>query len=287
MKKAKIIIIALVVTLLVVTQFAMVSAAPSLDEAESVSGSIYSVTVITDEGVSVVEVVLTDPQTGEHQTVQVSKETAYGLGLLDYDGDGNLVPVDSELWPASLSVPLDDILPGEEEANHPVGNALATFFVDVPGVDYDVIMAMHDEGYGFGVIAQALWLTQKMEGDAEVLAAILEAKKTGDYSAFTLENGTVPTSWGQLRKAIMAGDKKNNLGVVMSGKDKDKDKDKDKGKDNPENNDNGGNNGNGSSNGTANNPNKDKDKDKDNNGNNSNNGNNGNNGNKDKDKDKP
>ncbi len=85
---------------------------------------------------------------------------------------------------------------------------------------------MHEEGYGFGVIAQALWLTQKMEGDADVLTAILEAKKTGDYSAFTLEDGTVPTSWGQLKKAIMAGDKKNNLGVVMSGKDKDKDKDK-------------------------------------------------------------
>ncbi len=126
--------------------------------------------------------------------------------------------------------------------------------------------------YGFGVIAQALWLTQKMEGDADVLTAILEAKKIGDYD--------VPSPWRTARsrpagaslKAIMAGDKKNNLGVVMSGKDKDKDKD------NPGNNGSGGDNGNGNDNGSANHPNKDKDKDKGNNSNNGNNGNKDNNG---------
>jgi hypothetical protein len=264
MKIAKITVIALIVSLLVITQFAMVSAAPSLDEADSISGTIHSVTVINDESGSVVEIVLIDAETGEQRTVRVSKETAHDLGLMEYDGDGNLVPVGSELWPHSLTIPLDDILPTEEEAHHPVGNALATFFVDLPGVDYNVIMAAHADGYGFGVIAQALWLTQKLEGDAEVLADILEAKETGDFSAFTMEDGTVPTSWGQLRKAIMAGDKKNNLGVVMSNKDKDKT--------NNGNDGGGGNNGN-ASNGD-NNSNKDKDKDKTNNGNKDNNGNN-------------
>src|SRR5512139_3791132 len=116
MKTAKITIIALIVSLLVITQLAMVSAAPSLDEADSISGTIYSVTVINDESGCVVEIVLIDPETDEQQTVRVSKETAYDLGLMEYDGDGNLVPVDPELWPDSLTVPLDDILPTEEEA---------------------------------------------------------------------------------------------------------------------------------------------------------------------------
>lgn len=269
MKKTKLFTIAFIVTILVITQFAMVSAAPSLDETDSITGSIFSVSVIDESGHFVVEIILTDEITGDHRTVLVSPDTAHDLGLVDFDDDGRPVPVDSELWPEeSITIDLDDILPTEEEAHHPVGNALATFFADLPGVDYNAIMAAHQDGYGFGVIAQALWLTQKLEGDAGVLTALLEAKETGDYSAFTLEDGTVPTSWGQLRKAIMDGDKKSNLGVVMSNKDKDKG------------------NGNAGNNGDAENPdnNKDKSKDKGNNGNNSNNdnnGNNGNNGNKD------
>ena len=253
MKKAKIFTIALIVTILVITQFALVSAAPALDEADSISGAIYSVSLITDEstGMTVVEVTIIDEITGEYRTVLVTEETAYDLGLLEYDGDGNLDLVDPEFWPESISILLDDVIPSEEEAHHPVGNALAAFFADLPGVDYNVIMAAHQDGYGFGVIAQALWLTQKMNGDSEVLAAILVAKKTGDYSAFTLKDGTVLTNWGQFKKAILEGDKKTNLGAVMSGRDKDKN----------------------------NNGNKDKDKD--------NNGNNANHGNKEKDKNKP
>ncbi len=285
MKKAKLFTIALIVTILVITQFAMVSAAPSLDEADSISGSAYSVAPITDTntGETIYAITVID-DLGEYQTVRVSAETAYSLGFLDYDGDGNLAILDPELWPDSVSILLSDVIPNEEEVHHPVGTALAAFFSEIPGVDYDAIMTAHENGYGFGVIAQALWLTQKMEGDADVLVAVLEAKKTGDYSAFTLEDGTVPTNWGQFRKAIMAGDKKGNLGVVMSGKDKDKD--------NAGGNGNNGNNGNADNNG--NNKDKDKNKNKDNNasngnnGNTGNNGNNGNNGNKDnKGKNKP
>ncbi len=46
--------------------------------------------------------------------------------------------------------------------------------------------------------------------------AILQAKKDGS-GTFTLGDGTVITytNWGQLRKALL--DKKNNLGVVVSG----------------------------------------------------------------------
>jgi len=268
--KVKFLLIPLIVTFLVTTQFVMVAAAPSLDEADSISGTLYSITPITDTstGVTIYELTVIDDM-GTHQTVRVSQETAYGLGLLDYDVDGNLAAITPEFWPDSISIPLADTIPTEEEVHHPVGNALATFFSNIPGVDYDVIMTAHEDGYGFGVIAQALWLTQKMEGDTDILTAILEAKKTGDFSAFTLEDGTVPTNWGQFRKAIMNGDKKNNLGVVMANKEKD--------------NGDAGNNGNGDTAGNANNNgNQDKNKDKGNNGNNGSNGNNpdkGNNGN--------
>ncbi len=73
------------------------------------------------------EIVLTDPDTGEHYTVRVSGETAYSLGLVEYDGDGNPVPVGAGLWPDSLSIPLGEVFPTDEDLNHPVGNALATF----------------------------------------------------------------------------------------------------------------------------------------------------------------
>jgi hypothetical protein len=115
-------------------------------------------------------------------------------------------------------------------------------------------MEAHTDGNGFGVIAQALWLIKKLGGSANDFVLLLEAKKTGDYQAFVLEDGTIPTSWGQLRRAISS-----NLGNVMSQKDteiKDKNSNlttsngninKEKNKDNSSNgfgNGNGGGNGN-------------------------------------------
>ena len=42
-------------------------------------------------------------------------------------------------------------------------------------------------------------------------SAILDAKETGDYSAFILDDSTTPKNWGQLRKAILdSSDKKDN-----------------------------------------------------------------------------
>jgi hypothetical protein len=45
---------------------------------------------------------------------------------------------------------------------------------------------------------------------------ILEAKTTGDYSAFVLPDGSTPTNWGQFKKAALGKDKKN-LGIIVSG----------------------------------------------------------------------
>jgi hypothetical protein len=66
-------------------------------------------------------------------------------------------------------------------------------------------------------------MSQNVSGDASLTEQILEAKQSGDYSnitlsdgtTLTLPDGTVPTNWGQFKKAL--SDKKNNLGVIVSG----------------------------------------------------------------------
>ena len=89
---------------------------------------------------------------------------------------------------------------------------------------------------------------------SDIFLAIVQAKKDKDFSAFVLEDGSTPQNWGQFKKAALNGDKKGNLGVVMSGKDKDNNghgQDKDK-----------TNNGNGQDKDKSNNGNKEKNKDK-------------------------
>jgi hypothetical protein len=109
---------------------------------------------------------------------------------------------------------------GDEEDLHPVASALSDFFGEILGVDYDTLMMNHEQGVGFGVIAQALWMTNSLGGDTATFQAILYAKESGDYSAITLPDGAIPTNWGQFRQAVFADkDKaKNNLGYVQSGR---------------------------------------------------------------------
>jgi hypothetical protein len=218
-----------------------------------IAGKIAVVTMETDLNTSInIFVVTVEDELGEMHTVRISEETAYDLGLLDYDDDGNPVIVD--ILPVYIEIQPSMVIP-EEEYRHPVVIALVTFFSDdIVGLDYETIMEAHTDGNGFGVIAQALWLIKKLGGSANDFVLLLEAKKTGDYQAFVLEDGTIPTSWGQLRRAISS-----NLGNVMSQKDteiKDKNSNlttsngninKEKNKDNSSNgfgNGNGGGNGN-------------------------------------------
>jgi hypothetical protein len=107
------------------------------------------------------------------------------------------------------------VIPEQERQQHPVGSALATFFSDIEGVDYNTIMAAHEDGVGFGIIAQALWLTSELAGDSELFQSLIDAKVNNDYSAFSdfTDDGTTPKNWGQLRRALL--DKKS-LGLVMS-----------------------------------------------------------------------
>lgn len=223
-----------------------VFAAPSLQGATPFIGVVQSITLETDAatGVATAIVDVIDDNLAL-QRVRISQETATALGLVVLDEDGK--PVINEL---ALGGPVEidpaTVIPDQEKTQHPVGSALATFFSDIAGLDYEAVMTAQKAGIGFGVIAQALWLTKRLAGNSEIFKVILDANQTGDYSAFILDDGTTPLNWGQLRKAI--ADENTGLGIVISDKD---------------------NNGNGNGNG---NKDKDKDKDKDNNGNGNGNG---------------
>lgn len=107
--------------------------------------------------------------------------------------------------------------PTEEPIMHPVALALAEFFADTLGLDYEMIMDYHEAGIGFGVIAKACWMSFMLDGEVTV-SDILAAKKSGDFSAITLPDGTTPKNWGQFKKAVLSGEKaQKNLGAIMSG----------------------------------------------------------------------
>jgi hypothetical protein len=240
---------------LVFALLAMTAGTTFAQETTPLAGTVQSVEFETDAttGETIVVVLLLYADTGETQTVKISLETAEALGLVMTD------PITGEPTVAEDAVgmeveidPADIIEDGEEEdgeeedgQEHPVGSALSNFFGGLLGVDYETIMALHEDGLGFGVIAQALWLTNQIGGGTAEFEALLEAKQSGDYSGIELADGSTPNNWGEVVKSLKKGD---NLGSVMSGKadgsedsveaagkgngnGKDKDKGKGKGKD--------------------------------------------------------
>jgi len=257
MEKVKFFISLVLASVLAISQVAAVFAAPSLEDADLITGTVRVITLATDPNTGVITVLVKlMEENGGFQTVRISQETALEpeLGLITLDDDGNPLINEDALGLEILIEPAD-IIPDIAEEQHPVGSALSTFFSDIEGLDYYAIMEAHENGNGFGVIAQALWLTRKLNGNASDFALILQAKKDGDFSAFTFEDGTSPVNWGQFRKAVMGEDKKGNLGIVMSNTDQ------------------GNGNSDGNGNGNNRDKNKDKNKDKNNNGNGNANGN--------------
>ena len=231
MKKMKFLISLTLVFAVFIAQVSVVFAAGAI------AGTVQSVTLETNTNTAVTTVLLTVVANGGSQTVRITLESAITLGIVTLGGDGN--PVINELilgQPVEIDPTM--VLTDEQMKQHPVGNALATFFSDINDLDYETIMAAHENGTGFGVIAQALWLTRKLDGAADLFVAIIEAKRTKDFSAFVLEDGTIPENWGQFKKAIMDG-KKGKPGIAMTdqgnngsgnngngnGNSKDKDKD--------------------------------------------------------------
>ena len=234
MFKTKTLASILLVTMIVFAQVGTVLAAPVAQETTPpITGTIEKIEPQTDaNGVTTVLVTLVGGQ-----TVRISVDTAAGLNLLVLDPDTNLpvldpvtnLPVvDDTKVGQPIEIASTDIIPDEEpveEPVHPISALLAGFFFDGDPTMASLIDSFHngdsEEGvFGFGVIAQALWmsksLTEDQTADATLAGLILQAKRSGDYSEFTLPDGSTPTNWGQFKKAV--SEKKNNLGIIVSGK---------------------------------------------------------------------
>ena len=242
--------------LLLVAQFGTALAA---QEPPPITGAVDNIELVTDAttGETMVVVTLLDPATNTTQMLRLSLEAAAGLGLVSTDLATGQTTVNAAALKTTVQIDPALVLtdsPTQEEAQHPVGSALADFFGELFGVDYETVMDYHADGVGFGVIAQALWMTERLEGDTETFEMILDAKQNGDYSVVTLTDGSTPQNWGQFRKAVLGTGKKENLGTIMSDREntdnpaqvqqnpnqnrnqnsnKDKNKDKEKNKNKP------------------------------------------------------
>ena len=207
-------------------QVGAVNAAPPQQGGAPITGSVDSVVVETNPESGLQTVVVTLLVDGELQTIHLSVETATGLGLFVVDEEGapvldeNGIPVvDDAILETNVDVDPTTILPEDpvtEENQHPVGAKIAEFFSGLFDVDYELIMSSHSDGFGFGVLTQSLWITEKLGGDATLFQNILDAKKNHDYSLITLPDGSIPQSWGQLRKTVLKGEDDQSLGDIMS-----------------------------------------------------------------------
>ena len=221
MSKTKLFAGVLLVLAVLFAQVGTALAAPAAQEGTTtnITGTIVSVATETDEnGVTTVVVTYTDANQVQ-QTVRLSLDAAVTEGLVTVDETTKEVTIVAQPGEA-LDVDPGGVIPDQEEPTdeyvHPIAAILAKFF----GVEPGVVQGYHDDGYGFGVIAQAMWMAKGLSEGSEAslvdAGLILAAKKSGDYSAFTLPDGSTPTNWGQFKKAAMGKDKKN-LGIIVSG----------------------------------------------------------------------
>ena len=208
---------------IVLALLAMTAGTAFAQDATLIMGTVQTVVIETDAttGESIVVITMLDETTGTSQTVKVSLEAAVTLGLVSTDPTTGESIVTEDAVGQTVEIDPTTVILEEntEENQHPVGFELSNFFGDLLGVDYETIMTYHDEGIGFGVIAQALWLSKNLDGGSATATfdALLEAKQSGDYSAITLPDGTTPDNWGDVVRSHKKGE---NLGSVMSDKTK-------------------------------------------------------------------
>jgi hypothetical protein len=204
----------------VVVALSLVTQAFAAPLSDPLVGTIDSITEDTSVSPSIIVVKYTDGDGMQH-TVNLSLDEAANLGLVTLDQNGALVTIDAV---AGDSIDLTgatfeevDVCAGDGNA---VASALCDFFSSSLGVDAATIQGWHDDGFGYGLIAQALFAAQKLGGDMALADEILQAKKSGDYSGLGLPDDVNITNWGQFRKYVMSGEDKSmtNLGAVMSGR---------------------------------------------------------------------
>lgn len=229
MNKLKLILTIVLTFVVLFAQAGPAAAAPLTQTSTSIAGTVTDISFETDaNNVTTVLVTLVDDQ-NVTQTVRIDVDTAASLGLLLLDENDqpvidpatNLPTADDSQLNQPITIDSSTVIPDkttEEEPVNPISSLLAAFFGEEPSI----IDGYHNEGFGFGIIAQALWMSQNLGGDAALTEDILLAKQDKNFEAFFeahpeyLEDGdTAPTNWGQFRKEVL--NKKNNLGVIISG----------------------------------------------------------------------
>ena len=213
MSKMKFITGGLLVLAVLFAQVGTVFAAPTLQGMTPITGTVTNVETQTDTN-GVTTVLVTLDNMGQVQTVRISLADAETLGLVTVDPVTNVVRVVDQTGKPPLTIDSAMVIPDQEENVNPIAALLASFF----GKDAGQVNELHLDGFGFGVIAQALWMEKNLDGSISA-QDILQAKKDNDFSAFTVQlpDGTsyTPTNWGQFKKAVL--EKKNNLGMIVSG----------------------------------------------------------------------
>jgi len=216
MRNTKFILTLILLLGLLFAQVGSAAAAPAQDTTP-ITGTITSVTCETDSAGTNTFLVTFDGTT----TVRIDQQTAIDLTLVSADGNGDvdctspnvLGELQADEGRTDVSIDPSTVIPDqtEEEPVNIISSILADFF----GADAQTIDSYHNDGFGFGLIAQALWMSKNVSGDIS-FDQILQAKKDGS-GTFTLSDGTeiTYTNWGQFRKALLS--KKQNLGVVVSG----------------------------------------------------------------------
>ena len=217
----------LIVTVLF-AQVGTVFAAPPAQETTPITGTVTALDEETDSSGATTAVLVT-LDTGT--TYRISVDTAVALGLATVDPTTNevtLTDLSQATEPVIVTIDPTLVIPDDEptEPVHPISALLAGFFFPDDPTMAGITDSFHngdneaEQVFGFGVIAQALWMSQSPDGnaDVELTGLILEAKQSGEYSALSdyFDFGdSVPTNWGQFKKEL--SEKKNNLGSIVSG----------------------------------------------------------------------
>lgn len=143
------------------------------------------------------------------------------LGLLGFGLLVTSVAMAASSQPPTLSSmdsplydePVTDPVSPTTTVDHPVASAMADFFSETFDfeVDSSVITGLHDEGYGFGVIAKVYFVAGKLGGDV-----------TPEFLLGEFDSGK---GWGVIMKDLelhpgIAG-RGGNLGTIMSTRNKD------------------------------------------------------------------
>lgn len=173
-------------------------------------GTIQTINLTTTNGVTSVTVTLLGKTDGLTYTQTYTQDEAVQLGLVNLvnnvpEVNSAMISTDLTFTPATPTV-----TPTPTSAN-PVSSLIAAFF----GLDPALVDSFHQDGSGYGVIAQACWMSFQLKGDTSMCSTILQAKQNGDLSSIQLPNGETASNWGQFKKAL--SEQGQNLGSIVSG----------------------------------------------------------------------